>query len=170
MNNRLIKTFTGKYIDVFDPNPNDICIEDIAQGESNQCRFGGQTKEFHSVAEHSIWMAERAEPRDKIACLFHDGSEGLGLGDLPKPIKNSMLEYQEVEDVLMRAISIKFNFEYPLNERVKALDKLSYEYERDNKLNANTFKSMTPKEARERFIELYEEIMEEQNNLITINA
>lgn len=167
MNSRTIKTVTGKYIDVFEPDPDLICIEDIAQGLSNQCRFGGQTKEFHSVAEHCIWMAERAEPEDKLAALLHDGSEGLGLGDLAKPIKNYMIEYQEVEHNLMRAIAMKFGFQYPINERVKELDHASFEFERENKMNANTFKSMLPTEAKERFLELYEEIMEQQNILIT---
>ena len=168
-NDRVIKTVTGKLLDVFNPDPDLICAEDMSQGLSNECRFGGQTKTFHSVAEHSIWMAERAEPQDKIACLFHDGSEGLGLRDLPKPIKRYLLEYQEIEFNLMKAIAMKFGFEYPVNERVKELDRLSFEYERDNKLNANTFVSMTPEQANARFMELYHEIMQEQNNLITIN-
>ena len=169
MNNRTIKTVTGKYIDVFDPDPNLICIEDIAHGLSNQCRFGGHVKEFHSVAEHCIWMAEKAEPEDKLEALLHDASEAYIL-DFPKPIKNYMLEYQELEHHLMKAISIKFGFSYPINEKIKALDNLSFEYERVNKLNANTFKSMTPKKAEKRFLELYQKIMEQQSNLITLKA
>jgi len=167
MKDRTIKTFSGKYLDVFEPNPDLICIEDIAQGLANECRFGGQTKEFHSVAEHSIWMAERAKPEDKLACLLHDGSEGLGLKDLAKPIKKHMKEYQEIEKKLMKSIALKFGFEYPVNKRVKDLDQASFIYEKENKMDANNFISMSPREARERFLELYNEIMSEQNNLIT---
>ena len=167
MKSRTIKTVSGIYIDVFDPDPDLITIEDIAHGLSNNCRFGGHVQEFHSVAEHSIWMAERALPEDKLEALLHDGSEAYIL-DFPKPIKNHMLEYQEVEYHLRVAIGMKFGFKYPINERVKELDVLSFEYEKANKRDANTFQSMTPKEAKKRFLELYHEITEKQNNLITI--
>ena len=166
-NERAIRTVTGKSIDVFDPDFDSICIEDIAHGLSNNCRFAGQVKEFYSVAEHSIWMAERAKPEDKLEALMHDGSEAYML-DLPKPIKNSMLEYQEVEYHLMKAISIKFGFSYPINENVKELDKMALDFERENKMKQNSFKSMTPTQAKERFLELYEEIMKQENNLVTI--
>ena len=168
MKNRTIKTISGIYIDVFDPDPDLIFIEDIAHGLSNNCRFGGHVQEFYSVAEHCIWMAERALPEDKLEALLHDASEAYLL-DLPKPIKNSMLEYQEVEYHLMVAISMKFGFAFPLNERVKELDALSFEYEKANKRDANNFESMSPKQAKKRFLELYEEITQKKSNLITKN-
>ena len=45
-----IRTFTGLYMNVFEPTPEMICIEDIAHGLSNMPRFGGHLPEFYSVA------------------------------------------------------------------------------------------------------------------------
>lgn len=165
--NRMIKTVSGKYIDVFDADENSIIIEDIAHGLSHQCRFGGHVKEFYSVAEHCIWMAERATKENELDALLHDASEAYLL-DLPKPIKNGLMEYVEVEHDLMTVISKKFNFTYPIKESVKILDKLAFEFERKNKLNDNTFPSLSPKEAKEKFLLLYYQILKRQNNLITV--
>ncbi|MFC4230551.1 hypothetical protein ACFOW1_01525 [Parasediminibacterium paludis] len=52
-----IRTYTGLYMNVFDPTPEMICIEDIAHALSHQCRFSGHTKQFYSVAQHSYHVA-----------------------------------------------------------------------------------------------------------------
>ena len=53
-----IQTFTGRRIDPFDPDPEQIVIEDIAQALGNQCRFGGHCRRFYSVAHHSCLLAD----------------------------------------------------------------------------------------------------------------
>lgn len=49
-----IRTFTGIYMNVFDPTDEMICIEDIANALSHQCRFAGHLPNFYSVAQHSV--------------------------------------------------------------------------------------------------------------------
>ena len=46
-----IRTFTGLYMNVFNPKPDMICIEDIAHALSQQPRFGGHLPRMYSVAQ-----------------------------------------------------------------------------------------------------------------------
>lgn len=124
----IIRTFTGIYINVFNPKPEDICIEDIAHALSNLCRFSGHTVQFYSVAEHSIRVAELVEPQHKLAALLHDASEAYLL-DIPTPIKSLFPEYSKAENKLMEVIAEKFGFEYPLPAEVKLADKAMLEFE-----------------------------------------
>lgn len=117
-----IKTFTGKYINVFDPRPEDICIEDIAHGLSLECRFGKQLPEFYSVAQHSVLVSNLVWGRHKLAALLHDASEAY-LGDVPSPIKKRLRDYKRVEKILMKAIAEKFGFEYPFHKSIKEADR-----------------------------------------------
>ena len=125
-----IRTFTGIYMNVFEPTPEMICIEDIAHGLSHQCRFAGHTKEFYSVAQHSIHVAELAKDEFKLQALLHDSSEAYLL-DMPGPIKKRLPEYCKIENNLMEVIAKKFGFEWPVNENVKGLDDLMLQWEWD---------------------------------------
>lgn len=118
-----IRTFTGKDIDVFNPDPDLICIEDIAHALSNKCRFGGHTNKFYSVAMHSLYVNGRVPPAHKLEALLHDASEAY-LEDIPSPIKRRLIEYKQIEDRLMQVIAHKFGFDYPLSECVKNADKM----------------------------------------------
>lgn len=117
-----IGTFTGKLINVFNPDPELICIKDIAHALSQQCRFGGHTSQFYSVAEHSIYCSSTVTKKHKLAALLHDASEAY-LVDLPSPVKIMMPEYIDAEDRIMKVIAEKFGFEYPLSDEVKRADK-----------------------------------------------
>ncbi len=117
-----IRTFTGKYINVFNPDPELICIEDIAHSLSNQCRFGGHLPEFYSVAQHSFYCASWVAKEHKLAALLHDASEAYLL-DIPSPVKAGLSNYKEIEDQLMQLIAEKFGFKYPLDDEVKNIDK-----------------------------------------------
>lgn len=123
-----IRLHSGRYMDPFDPKPEDICIEDIAHGLSHQCRFGGHTQNFLSVAQHSIGVALLVSAEHKLAGLLHDASEAY-LGDIPTPIKKRLPEYMEAEDRLMRIIADKFGFQYPLHQAVKEADRQALELE-----------------------------------------
>lgn len=116
-----IRTFSGMWIEVFDPKPEHILIEDIAHALSNQCRFGGHLPKFYSVAMHSILCAELVPREHKLGALLHDASEAYLL-DVPKPIKNRLTNYVEIEDRLMQVIADKFGFEWPLAPEIKKAD------------------------------------------------
>lgn len=128
---RVIRTFSGKYINVFDPNPDDIIIEDIAHALSNQCRFGGHIRRFYSVAQHSIFCSDLASPRLRLQALLHDASEAY-LIDIPSPIKSELCNYKEIEHNLMVVISQKFGFDFPMDDEVKDIDMYALEFEWNN--------------------------------------
>ncbi|MGV8136511.1 MAG: hypothetical protein AB2L20_14980 [Mangrovibacterium sp.] len=127
-----IQTFTGKLIDPLNPDPDQICIEDIAHALSNICRFGGHSRMFYSVAQHSVRCSQHFNETDPeaLAALLHDASEAY-LMDIPSPIKHRLPEYLAVEDRLMTVIAEKFRFQYPLVSTVKAVDKAELRLEMD---------------------------------------
>jgi hypothetical protein len=116
-----IETFTGKAVYPLDPQPEDICIEDIAHALSNTCRFNGHVRRFYSVAEHSVFVALSVPVEHRLAALLHDASEAYAC-DLPRPIKRCVTGYAEAEHRLMECIFAKFGLTLPLPECVKAAD------------------------------------------------
>lgn len=123
-----IRTFTGKYINPVEPDPALICIEDIAHALSMQPRFGGHLPIFYSVAEHSIAVARLVKPALRLTALLHDASEAY-LIDVPRPVKEQLTNYKEIEDRLMRVIAEKFGIEWPLPSEVKMADELCLQQE-----------------------------------------
>lgn len=105
-----IQTFTGCKFWPLDPRPEDVCIEDIAHSLSNQCRFSGHTREFYSVAQHSVHVSDAVETKDALWGLLHDASEAY-LVDLPGPLKRSNLGvgFRVAEYVLMEVICEAFD-------------------------------------------------------------
>ncbi len=157
---KCIRTFTGKYFNVFDIDPGLICIEDIAHGLSMQCRFGGHTHYFYSVAQHSIEVALLCPFGQRLAGLLHDASEAYLL-DIPRPIKNQLLNYKEIEHNLMLAISEKFGFQYPFCRAVKQNDEIILKDEWESlvitKPERPDLTHMKPQDAKETFIEFFED-------------
>ena len=121
-----IETFSGRFINILEPDAGTICIEDIAHGLSNQCRYGGQCKYFYSVAEHS-WLVSKildAQFSEEtlyqytdiiLAGLLHDASEAY-LVDIPTPVKKLLKDYKKIEHVLMDSIFDRFAIPYTLEE------------------------------------------------------
>lgn len=110
--NNTIKLRSGKYINLVDPQADQIDFLDIAGALSKICRFGGQCQEFYSVAEHCYHCAAVAKKDGQpdsivLACLLHDGAEAY-LGDVVKPLKIMLPEYQKVEWLMEQAIALKF--------------------------------------------------------------
>lgn len=138
--NTTIKTISGRKIDVFSPTEDMIEIQDIAHSLSHQCRFGGHIPFFYSVAQHSVECANIAY-KDKLQALLHDASEAYLL-DMPKPIKHHLTEYKKIEYRLMKVISNKFNFCYPLSHYVKKVDNVMFQYENKNLWEINEINEM----------------------------
>jgi hypothetical protein len=116
-----IRTFTGKYINPCEPDESLIIIEDIAHALSMQPRFGGHLPVFYSVAQHCVQVCWTVWPEIRLSALLHDASEAY-LIDVPRPVKEQLSNYREIEDRLMRVIAEKFGFEWPLREAVKVAD------------------------------------------------
>jgi 5'-deoxynucleotidase YfbR-like HD superfamily hydrolase len=150
-----IRTFTGLYVNIFDPTPDMFCLEDIAHSLSQQCRFAGHLPEFYSVAQHSVHCSNVVEDKYKVAALLHDASEAYLL-DIPRPIKSWLTNYRSIEDTLMEVIAKKFGFKYPLDEIIKTTDKLALEFEWDHlmlkKPLPHEFTCFSPKEAKKLFL------------------
>lgn len=80
-----IQTYTGKKFSYQNCEPRDVCIRDIARALSHICRFTGHTKQFYSVAQHSVYVSERC--KNPFYGLMHDAVEAY-IGDMNSPLKS----------------------------------------------------------------------------------
>jgi len=161
-----IKTFTGKTIDLLNLKPADIDIRDIAHSLSMQCRFGGHTQKFYSVAEHSFWVyrfyhkyAVACTNREALGVLLHDGAEGY-FQDLCKPIKVLCPMYDLVEKRAQEMIWKKFGCKGMDLEKLKRVDREICELERNHCRNAWTeyFNGWGPARAEATFLETFRQL------------
>ena len=119
---------SGRRLDLLDPTPVDIEIEDIAHGLAFVARWNGQTRGEHpySVAEHSLLVDQilartdpEMEPRWRLAGLLHDAPEYV-IGDMISPVKAAVgPSYGELDDRLSRAIHLRFGLPAVLPAQVK---------------------------------------------------
>lgn len=108
-------TFTGKTFDFINPEPDSICIEDIAHALALECRFANQSRVHYSVAQHSVLVSQVVDVRDPVfteialrrMALLHDAAEAY-LGDLSWPLKTLLPDYKRIEDRVHRAIAKRF--------------------------------------------------------------
>ena len=131
------RMLSGRRLDLLDPTPLDIEIEDIAHGLSFLTRWNGQTRGINgfSVAEHSLLVEyifsitnPNIEPKWKMAALLHDAAEYV-IGDLISPVKNSVgPEYEVLEDRLMVAINLRFGISGILPKIIKKKIKVADKY------------------------------------------
>lgn len=89
-----LQTYSGRRFYPADPRPEDVSIVDIAHGLAHICRFGGQSMQFYSVAEHSVFVSELLTYRGfpwEVAMLglLHDAHEAY-TGDMIRPITRSV--------------------------------------------------------------------------------
>jgi len=149
-----IRTYTGLYINVFEPTEDMICIEDIAHSLSHQCRFGGQLPNFYSVAQHSMMCAKMAKKEDKLDALMHDASEAYVL-DMPRPIKYKLGNYKLVEIKLMSLIAKKFNFNYPMKKCLKKIDDKVLIWEYNNLFLNKSKNKLSHKQVEKNFLKMF---------------
>lgn len=105
--NRFMITYTGRKIYPLDPDPDAICIEDIAHHLSNICRFTGAVKTHYNVAQHSIIVANFSG--FPLHGLMHDAAEAY-LADITSTIKSMFPDFIKAEKLLMEAIYAAFDF------------------------------------------------------------
>ena len=103
-----VATYTGKKLHFLNPQPDEICIEDIAHHLSLTCRFAGAVKWFYSVAEHSKRVAEIVPNKYKLLALLHDGGE-YALTDMCSPVKIRFPEFKALENAILQMILRKYN-------------------------------------------------------------
>jgi hypothetical protein len=133
---------SGRRLDLLDPSPLDVEIDDIAHGLARVARWNGQTTGPHafSVAQHCLVVEElvrklapETEPRWRLAALLHDAPEYV-IGDMISPFKAALgLDYRAFEDRLERAIHIRFGLPprtpAEIKRLIKTADRISAHFE-----------------------------------------
>lgn len=111
------RMLSGRRLDLLDPSPLDIELEDIAHGLARVARWNGQTSgaSAFSVAQHSLLVddiAGRLRPNldaaGHLSTVLHDAAEYV-IGDLITPFKAAVgVDYKALERRLMTAIRLRF--------------------------------------------------------------
>lgn len=122
------RMLSGRRLDLLNPAPKDVEIEDIAHGLARVSRWNGQTKGEHafSVAQHSLLVEQIFEremiepkPEEQMYALIHDAAEYV-IGDIISPFKATMGgSYKDVEVRLQKAIHERFGLEDEPDEKLK---------------------------------------------------
>jgi 5'-deoxynucleotidase YfbR-like HD superfamily hydrolase len=123
---------SGRRLDLLDPSPLDIEIEDIAHGLARVARWNGQTRGTHafSVAQHCVLVERLVQelqpglPRSaRLAALLHDSPEYV-IGDLISPFKAAVgIDYKDFELRLLASIHVRFGVSLRAAAGVPALIK-----------------------------------------------
>jgi 5'-deoxynucleotidase YfbR-like HD superfamily hydrolase len=148
------RMLSGRRLDLLDPSPLDVEIDDIAHGLARVARWNGQTTGEHafSVAQHCVVvegllrrMKPGIEARWRLAALLHDASEYV-IGDMISPFKAALgIDYHLFEERLEGAIHIRFGLPPKLpaeiKRQIKAADRVCASFE------AVDLAGFTPEEA-----------------------
>ena len=126
------RMLSGRRLDLLDPSPLDIEIEDIAHGLARVARWNGQTIGAHafSVAQHSLIvedicrkLAPEWDKKRRLAALLHDAPEYV-IGDMISPFKAALgLDYKAFEAKLEAAIHLRFGLPAHASAVVKGVIK-----------------------------------------------
>jgi 5'-nucleotidase len=132
------RMLSGRRLDLLDPTPVDIEIEDIAHGLAFVARWNGQTMGdyAYSVAEHSLLVETifgrinpKAPAKWRLAALLHDAPEYV-IGDMISPVKAAVGPgYGALDDRLTAAIHLRFGLPAAIpasaKKQIKRADKIS---------------------------------------------
>ncbi|MEM9169885.1 MAG: HD family hydrolase [Pseudomonadota bacterium] len=123
---------SGRRLDLLDPSPMDVEIEDVAHGLARVARWNGQTAGPlpFNVAQHSLLVEEFCgvlkpgwPAQWRLAALLHDAPEFV-IGDMISPFKAALGEgYRRIERRLQQAVHVRFGLPADLPERVEAVIK-----------------------------------------------
>lgn len=132
------RMLSGRRLDLLDPTPVDIEIQDIAHGLAFVARWNGQTLGDwpYSVAEHSLLVESLVgglepalSPRWRLAALLHDAPEYV-IGDMISPVKAAVGPgYGALDQRLTAAVHLRFGLPAilpaPIKKLIKRADTLS---------------------------------------------
>jgi len=126
------RMLSGRRLDLLDPSPLDIEIDDIAHGLARVARWNGQTHGSHafSVAQHSVLvemigrqLSPGLGPKEQLAIVLHDAAEYV-IGDMISPFKATLgMDYKTFEARLQAAIHIRFGLAPLLTPSLTVLTK-----------------------------------------------
>jgi uncharacterized protein len=121
------RMLSGRRLDLLDPSPVDVEIEDIAHGLARVARWNGQTigELPFTVAQHSLLVLDFCEAmrpdwpaKWRLAALLHDAPEFV-IGDMISPFKSALGEgYRSIERRLQTAVHLRFGLPAELPEAV----------------------------------------------------
>lgn len=132
------RMLSGRRLDLLDPTPVDIEIEDIAHGLAFVARWNGQTHgDFaYSVAEHSLLVEviygrinPKAPAKWRLAALLHDAPEYV-IGDMISPVKAAVGPgYGALDERLTAAVHLRFGLPAAIpvsvKKQIKKADRVS---------------------------------------------
>jgi hypothetical protein len=136
------RMLSGRRLDLLDPSPGDVAIEDIAHGLARVARWNGQTIGRHalSVAQHSLIVESVAAERNPswptpylLGALLHDAPEYV-IGDLISPFKTAVgLDYKAFElkllDAIHRAFGVPPSLPADITAEIKEADRIAAYFE-----------------------------------------
>ena len=136
------RMLSGRRLDLLEPSPLDVEIDDIAHGLARVARWNGQTYGDHafSVAQHSVivWqifskLDGKSSPDEELIALLHDGPEYV-VGDMISPFKAVLGgDYKHVEARLQEAIHRRYSLRpiasEKLKKKIKRADSISAYFE-----------------------------------------
>jgi hypothetical protein len=159
-----------------DPRPGEFHVEDIAHKLAHQCRYGGGTKHFYSVAHHCILLSYLVPPALAYEALMHDRAEAY-LQDFIRPVKAKCQPwYGELERRIEEVSAPVFGVTFPNHPDVMTADYricidekrllIPCEFHAENEvedgegfnLTSTHFLPMSPERAYEAFLERYNEL------------
>jgi uncharacterized protein len=164
-----VSTFSGNRFYPLEPRIDVVAIEDIAHGLAYQCRFNGQTREFYSVAQHSLIVASLVPTDLRLAALLHDAAEAY-LGDMVKPLKVLLPEFADLEDKVTAIIATTFGIDFSDYAPIKRADLIALATEKrdlmphsaerwayldDIRPLAQPIVAMSPSQAKQAFLEQF---------------
>lgn len=139
-----MQTYTGRKFWPLDPRPGEVFIEDIAHSLSLQCRYAGHCVRFYSVAEHCVLMARKLRwegANVALWALLHDAAEAYTV-DVPRPLKQHLVGYKEVEAKVMDAIAVRYGL---------AAEMPAVVHDADNRIIGDELVNLVPMEWHEHY-------------------
>jgi hypothetical protein len=113
-----------------------IKAEEIANALAKICRFGGQSRDFYSVAEHSVHLSKIVQSLGmglelEYQAMVHDAAEMM-LGDILSPAKRLLTPaVNDLEEAILKRACADLGVSYPIDTDVKYLDKVLADVEKE---------------------------------------